>query len=112
MPGVWSNAYYLPSHVIPEITTVISLFRKHEMYVDLAVPTAIYCLIKPEEIEPMQNFQLVAPTAEKQLTQYFNFFQCSNDHLMHPTKWGLLEEHSGYAQLFCTQVVPFVHHGQ
>ena len=106
--GVWSDAYYLPSHVIPDITTVLSLFRKHEIFVDLAVPTAIHCLVEEKDIEPIQKF----PPRRNDLTRDFNSFQASHSHLMHPIKWGLLENGLGFAQLFCSQVVPFVHHGR
>ena len=112
---VWSDVYYLPSHVIPEISAVMSLFRKHEVYVDLAVPTAIYCITNLGDIEPMQKLAVWGPdrTNGRKLPQFFKSFQSRHDHILHPTKWGLLAENraTGYAQFFCTQVVPFVHHG-
>ena len=111
--GVWSDVYYLPSQLIPDISTVLSFFRKHEVYVDLAVPTAIYCLVQPKEIEPILKFHGRGKIEGEKLRKYFNDFKSSNTHLMHPTKWGLLAENRrSYAQLFCKQVVPFVHHGQ
>ena len=109
--GAWSDVYYLPSHVIPDVTAVLNIFRKHEVYVDLAVPTAIHCLVQPEEIEPMQMLILWGPGREiPKLRQFFDSFQSGNNHFMHPTKWGLLaESHPGYAQFFCTKVVPSMH---
>ena len=109
LPGVWSDVYYLPSHMISDITTVMSLFHKHEIFVDLAVPTAIYCLVEEKDIEPMHKF----PPRRNKLSRDFTSFQSGHGHqFMHATKWSLLENAPGFAQLFCTQVVPFMHHGQ
>ena len=104
--------YYLPAHVIRDIAIIMGILRKHEVFVEMAVPTAINCLINPEDIEPLQKFALggIARREREKPWLYFNSFMSRHDHFMHPTKWGLLAENRpGYAHFFCTQVVPLVH---
>ena len=98
-----ADIYYIPSW-LTEFITVGEIFRKAELWLELAVPTMIRCLERPEKIQSLTGEFIWDKTREM---PWLHFSKHKDSAYFHPSKLGPIaqksEEHRKY---FCDSVLP------
>lgn len=107
--GAFSDVYYIPNRIAADFSSLITIFHKHNVFLEIAIPTIMTCLENPEDIEDLPGLMLWYSSRETPW-QHFVVKDFRLVHYMHPTKWGLVaQERPGYAEFFCTKSLPFLH---
>jgi len=107
--GAISDVYYIPSHIAADFSEMVQHFHKHNVFLEIAIPTIIQCLVYEGDVEEIPGLLLWDETREMPWT-YFTNNDFRLTYYMHPTKWGLLSaKREGFADFYCTKVLPFLH---
>ena len=105
----FSDTYYIPSRTAEDFAYLAKIFRKHNVFLEITIPTIIQCLENPEDIEPLPGLLMWEENRDRPW-EHFTVKEFRLNTFMHPVKWGYLDTgEPGYAEYFCTKIVPFMH---
>jgi hypothetical protein len=111
--GGYSDIYYIPKRLASSFSVLVDIFLKHQVFLEIAIPTIIQCLEVPEEVQSLEPLVL---WEEDRIFpwKYFTPKDMIGKHFMHPTKWGFLADKKSnvsaeVTDFYCKKIVPFMH---
>ena len=106
--GAYSDIYYIPSNLQQEVLELFEHFLKHKVFVEIAVPSVINCLVGKDYVEPLPGKQLWDETRDTPWL-YFKNAEIVGKKYLHPTKWSYINGGSLEMQKFyCNSVIPYL----
>ena len=83
-----SDIFYVPRKHITRFSLLSSIFRKHEVFLEIAVPTIFRLLDKTENFEELQGYYLPGRVGEEPVKDGRYFWTLYNEELnfLHPLK--------------------------
>ena len=94
-----SDTYYVPARFAPHVKWYLSLFLKHRVFLEIAVPVVMYGLQSREMFEKISG-KSIWNDERKKPWKFFN----PNHHFLHPVKFSQKKAKNG----FCANYIPHV----
>ena len=108
--GGFADIYYIPSKLSREFLELVDVFLRHRVFLEIAVPTIIRCLVAPTDVVEIRGVAVNDVARRLQPWKYFTTQSLVGKSYWHPLKWGILAGGSvEYSKLYCTKVLPYLH---
>ena len=103
--GNLAYIYYIPKRISKEFAELADLFAKHQVFLEIAVPTIVKCLVGETEKEKLPGLA-VWEGSRKTPWKHFTETNMMNYTFLHPTKWRTIQQTK--KQMLCT-VLTYLH---
>ena len=106
--GAYSDMYYVPARLQQQVLELFEHFLKHRVFVEIAVPTVINCLVGTSNVEKLPG-KSVWDESRDMPWLYFTNKDLMGKKYLHPTKWSYIK--SGSTEMrdfFCRNVIPYL----
>ena len=105
-----SDIYYIPSKLSQDFLELVDIFLRHNVFLEIAVPTIIRCLAPAIDVQPLLGEEMLDFKSRIQPWLYFKTKSLGGKSYFHPLKWGFLAQGSTeYTNLYCSKVLPYLH---
>ena len=107
--GALSDVFYIPRSLWRKYVDVFELFLRHKVFLEIAVPTTIKCLVDAKDVDPLIG---EAHWFNNKFNPwvYFKTKESRGRSFFHSIKWGYLARNvSEYNTLYCTKIMPYLH---
>lgn len=104
--GGSADIYYIPSQLAQDFADLAQIFVDNKVYLELAVPTIIRCLVQSEDIQVLHGNTLWAES-RKNPWNHFVRSEMFNKTYFHPAKWSSLVTGSSpdITRFYCDDVI-------
>lgn len=104
-----SDIYYIPEKMMHDAVQMINFFLKYEVHLEIAVPTALYCISGKASLVGIPG-AVLWEKARDNVTYYLQKLIAGHGSFIHPIKWSrLLKNDNGMKKNYCERLMPFLH---
>ena len=107
--GGFADVYYVPRHLAAHFARLADVFLRHDVFVEIAVPTVFRCVAPPGSVEVLRGEALSTDATRDEVWRYFQTKYMVGKAYLHPTKWSRIATSPALNSLYCSKVLPFFH---
>ena len=108
-PGT-ADIYYLPSKMLTEMTVMVEPFIKHDIFLEVAVPTLLHCLTVDTTSVILPGSKQWYHDSRDEFYRFIPQVVSGEVSFLHPTKWYYVwKGEARYVESYCKTIIPFQH---
>ena len=107
--GGYSDIYYVPRRQIANFVRLAQFFLRHNIFLEIAIPTIVQCLEMDDNIAGLHGIQSWDADYRDTPWHYFRRTELVGKSYFHPTKWGFAAKGSKNHTLFFCKTLEYMY---